>query len=922
MLDTGIDRKPQYLLHCIFIYTAFWAVGAAVIGILFRVNGKSFLWTVDGVPQHFVAFNYVCEYVEDLLLHHRFRGFFNYSLGQGMDILQTLNSYDFTDPVSAVAALFFPLSRVQRYTMMIFLKLYLVGLSYLLFCRATERTDRAAVLAGAIAYMFSGAVLFTLARHPNYINWAYFFPFLLSGAEFYRRQGKRIPLVLFVALNVITSYYTFYMNTVLVAIYLLTGSICRWCKNRTAAVAKKEWGVLLRTALVYTVGIALSAVVLLPSIDAFLNNYRVGFASGYTESLLHYEWRYYLKLPESLFTMNYEAGDYYTDLGFNAASFLPLILLFLRRGKQTELKALLTLSLLMLCVPLAGRILNGFGYASNRWSYAVLFYVSVAITDLACELPEMTRQEKKKSVVVFVVYLAVCIGSCFLHDNRQTRTIVLSALVLLLCVNVLLFLRLAGGKRQESDGRWGRGFLGLVALSSMLQVCLYYMPAAGGAVKEYLNRAETESVFQDYSSVAVKEISGGFFRTDEEDQEITTKENHDGYHNVNGTSFYWSMYPVWVYDYYRELGLSSVLQNCRPAGLSGRTGLLELASVRYYTKPASDTGGVPYGYREISSPDPAYQVYENQFALPVAYTYSSWMTEEEYAALDGIEKEQALLQAAVLTKEPDSENVSRCVPDQAAILLEYEITHTEDVRLTEGHLSTERDGSFTLTVDVPADCELYLYLRNIQLENQPDPLERFIAGDYGIGLAALRETGRETVERSAQISNRNYCWPVLRDDVAFNLGCGVAGESTIRVTVGRKAEFSVDEIAVIAVPMSAYVDYAERLWEHVLEHVEVGADRLTGTITVPDSRILQFSVPYSKGWTAYVDGEKTEVLRTDVMYLSVMVPEGEHRVELYYKTPGLRAGLILSVVTAVLWVGFEAAVSRKRTVAVSGFVKT
>ncbi len=908
MLNERTGQGTAKPLQYVFAYTVLWSVCAAIIWVVFRVNGKSFLWITDGVPQHFISFNYLCEYLEDLILHRQFRGFFNYSIGQGMDIVQTLGCYDFTDPLSAFAALFFSLGRLQRYTLMIFLKLYLTGISFLVFCFSTERKKMTAVLAGAVAYTFSGAILFTVARHPNYVNWAYFFPLILSGAEWYAQQCKRAPLVLFVALNVITNYYTFYINTVLVGIYLLTGCICRSFSRKTASAFRQEFGVLLRTILVYAIGVALSAVLLLPSIYAFLNNYRVGFASGYTESLLHYEWRYYFKLPESLFAMNYTAG-YHTELGLNAVCFFPAVLLFLRKGERTELKSLLLISLLMLCLPLAGRVMNGLGYASNRWSYVVPFYAAVILTELFDALPDMTRKEKRLCLAVFAGYFAVCAVTFMCHSDLNTKRLLLPELGILLGVTVLVWCFLHTGLAGR---RVGFLLLGAVLVSGMLQSYAMFSLAAGGYVYEYLDRAEAAVVYQDYSSVAVKRIEDGFFRTEEEDQEIINRENYDGYHNINGTSFYWSMYPACIFEYYRDLGLSSVSQNCRPAGLSGRTGLLELAGVKYYTKPSSDSGRVPYGYREIVTGDPAYQVYENPCALPIAYTYSSYLTEDEYDELDGIEKEQALLQAAVLPKEPDSADIEHAKPAQIAQTLEYEITETEGVWIEDGRLTADREGNIRLTVeDVPKDCELYLYLRGFQLETIKEA-SLSMDGDYRVKVDVSRKADRTSVTKSAWISNRDYKWSVLRDDVAFNLGCGSSGENTIRMTFRKNAVFTFDAIEVIAVPMSAYAEYAQVLREYVLEEIEVGTDRVAGTIAVPETRILQFSVPYSSGWTAYLDGEKTELLRSDVMYLSVIVPEGEHRVELYYETPGMKTGLVVSTVTMVLWLGCAFIASRRK----------
>ena len=97
----------------------------------------------------------------------------------------------------------------------------------------------------------------------------------------------------------------------------------------------------------------------------------------------------------------------------------------------------------------------------------------------------------------------------------------------------------------------------------------------------------------------------------------------------------------------------------------------------------------------------------------------------------------------------------------------------------------------------------------------------------------------------------------------------------------------------------------------MLTSVKVGADRVTGTISVPEERILQFAIPYSDGWTAMVDGKKTEIFRSDVMYFSILIPPGEHEVELRYETPWLKTGVIVSAATLVLWAGYEILMNKK-----------
>ena len=60
---------------------------------------------------------------------------------------------------------------------------------------------------------------------------------------------------------------------------------------------------------------------------------------------------------------------------------------------------------------------------------------------------------------------------------------------------------------------------------------------------------------------------------------------------------------------------------------------------------------------------------------------------------------------------------------------------------------------------------------------------------------------------------------------------------------------------------------------------------------------MQFAVPYSAGWTAYIDGEKVKTMRSDVLYTAVVLPSGRHEVELRYRTPYMREGLIVSLLT-------------------------
>jgi len=65
---------------------------------------------------------------------------------------------------------------------------------------------------------------------------------------------------------------------------------------------------------------------------------------------------------------------------------------------------------------------------------------------------------------------------------------------------------------------------------------------------------------------------------------------------------------------------------------------------------------------------------------------------------------------------------------------------------------------------------------------------------------------------------------------------------------------------------------------------------------------------WTQGWSATVDRIPTPLERADVIFRAVPIPEGDHLVEMRYRTPGLRigagvsaGGYLLFAVLALAW---------------------
>ena len=81
-------------------------------------------------------------------------------------------------------------------------------------------------------------------------------------------------------------------------------------------------------------------------------------------------------------------------------------------------------------------------------------------------------------------------------------------------------------------------------------------------------------------------------------------------------------------------------------------------------------------------------------------------------------------------------------------------------------------------------------------------------------------------------------------------------------------------------------------------------DRITGHIELQTPQILCLQIPCTAGWSVYVDGTRTSLLKADTMFSAVLLPAGSHDIELRYQTPGLRLGAALSLVTLLVFILF------------------
>ncbi len=114
----------------------------------------------------------------------------------------------------------------------------------------------------------------------------------------------------------------------------------------------------------------------------------------------------------------------------------------------------------------------------------------------------------------------------------------------------------------------------------------------------------------------------------------------------------------------------------------------------------------------------------------------------------------------------------------------------------------------------------------------------------------------------------------------------------------------IEDISTLTYDSTQYKLDCLRLQENTCSSFEYGNSSFTATITVDEDedKLVFFSVPYENGWSATVNGEEAEIEQVDVGFMAVRVEGGTtSEIVFTYETPGLKVGIIITLVCIVLF---------------------
>ena len=382
------------------------------------------------------------------------------------------------------------------------------------------------------------------------------------------------------------------------AIYLVIRQISVH-KTRFKVIFKE----LFQLVGLYLWGFALSLVIFLPSVVGFFSSSRSDVSKSAFD--LFYKVGYYTKLV-TRFVSSDPSGNHWAKLGLAGIVFAALVLLFLRwrERKLAPLRAGTLVLVVCLCVPLMGKIFNGFGYVTNRWSYGFAFCMALVVVCLLPRLVELKIWEQIVLAAVTAGYVALVIHLSGGWGKAPRTAMVLLAVVTLCAI----------GFTWLPNKKVGQSVLALVTLCAVLfNINQFYSPSHSKELGRYMTtRSVRGSVVNSAEAAASHIKDDGFWRAEVEGNRCNRFCLTGGY----GTMSYWSVLDGNLVDYYLDFDLNSVRQSYAAWGLDERASLCAASSVKYFVGKAADDDGkaknyAPYGFEAVGK-DGKFTIYQNR----------------------------------------------------------------------------------------------------------------------------------------------------------------------------------------------------------------------------------------------------------------------------------------------------------------------
>lgn len=774
-------EKEKYLL--LFIL-AFVGMMIGFLPAMIRNHGI-FMYYGDFNSQQLMFYKHAQQMVKEGNLG------WDWGTDLGSGFVSTYSFYLLGSPFFWLTTLFPVGSTVYLMPWLLAIKTGVAGMCAYAYLRRFINNKNCAVI-GGLLYAFSGFQTYNIFFN-HFHDATAFFPLLLLAFELLVQENKKGAFAIAVAITATISYFFFVSAVVFTVIYFFLR-----CIEKDFDITLKKFIYLGVEAVI---GLAMSCIILLPSVLMVMNNYRVNERMVGLDYILYNDKARIARIFQAFFTLSdmparVNIFDVDSARWASLAGYLPLfsmcgVIAYMRtRKKRDWLGWSVIVFVIMACVPIlnsAFMLFNSSYYA--RWYYHPILIFALMTAKVLEEDPDQLKKGFLPTAIAGIGFLAV--GLLPKYEGKEIvygklaqypelyyiQVGVTVGMIVALCALIYFIPR---GKRFTT-----------VAVSMTAVACVvcnssevWYGVKQGNDNADYIERAINGGKNIDTAKLDAEFAYGGedsdFYRIDTSD----SVDNWCMFWDLSSMRCFHSCVDPAIMDFYAEIDQQrDVATRMEPEYYPLRS----LNSVRYYfdeltdkqrsgetENPKSETVPKLLGFTYIDTMN-GFNIYENENYIPMGFAFDYYTDDEAIKDHEKLEKTIMLTKALVLDG------------NQAAVYSDY----IKPYEFSDDELNYHN------------------YINNCS-------------------------------ERKAE-----SCYYFRHDTNGF-----------------------------------------------------------TGKIKLEEPKLVYFSIPYEKGWSAKVNGEEVKVEKVNYGMMAVLVPAGDSEIVFSYSADGQTKGIALTIFGFVALAGY------------------
>lgn len=522
------------------------------------------------------------------------------------------------------------------------------GGAYLYLRRYAKNPDMA--VAGACLYAFSGFAVYSIFFN-HFVDVVALFPYLLWALDGAVYEGRRGRFAFFAALNLINNYFFFAGQILFLVIYF----VCKLLSGEYK-LNRRLFAVL---AVESILAAGMGCILAWPAVLSLAQNPRtVDLSSGWG-FLTYGKVQQYLAIlfswilpPDSPYLTSVwsEGVIKWTNL----TAYLPLcslsgVLAYWKARRGGSIRKILGTCAVFALVP----VLNSAFYALNSSFYARWYYMPILMMSLATmqalEDESVDMDAGIRPVAILMgVSLVFALVPVYDADSETWSVGVLEnagqffAVLLFGLAGLFLFWLL------QDSWRGRKGFARRLTGAILAFGCLFGICHVGiGKFGQW--NTDSNLVAQYQGALAVKEIlPEGGYRVDDYD----SHDNLGLWLDRSNLEYFGSTVAPSILDFYPDVGVKRDVRSQPDISNYALRGLL---SVRYMLVPEEKTAAFEQaadaGWKRSELAAGGFVLYENLNYIPMGFTYTEYITEEQYAGVAEAERAGLLTRAILLSDE-------------------------------------------------------------------------------------------------------------------------------------------------------------------------------------------------------------------------------------------------------------------------------